>query len=104
MKISPFLTFGAGLIAIALMHGGCTTPHNREDRAARARQFIATHEATFRPLDKEAGITWWNANLSGKDEDFKAKEAAQNKLDAALSDRARFAELKALKQSNISEP
>ena len=31
-------------------------------------------------------IAWWNANISGKDEDFKQKEEAQNKIDAALAD------------------
>ena len=71
---------------------------------ARARQFIKDHEARIRPLEKAANLTWWNANVSGKDEDFKAKEAAQNKLDEALSDRARFAELKAIKATQLRNP
>lgn len=71
---------------------------------ARARQFIKDHEARIRPLEKAASLTWWNANVSGKDEDFKAKEAAQNKLDEALSDRARFAELKAIKATQLRNP
>src|SRR6185295_10504748 len=58
-------------------------------------------EATIRPLEKASNLAWWNANISGKDEDFKAKESAQNKLDEALSDRARFAELKAIKGSTL---
>src|SRR5437588_5709142 len=63
----------------------------------RAKQFVAAHEAKVKPLEIAAGIAWWDANISGKDEDFKRKEESQNKIDAALSDRAAFAELKDLK-------
>jgi len=41
--------------------------------------------------------------VSGKDEDFKVKEQAQNKLDEALADKDRFAELKALKQLKLRD-
>ena len=43
-------------------------------------------------------MAWWNANISGKDEDFKKKEEAQNQIDEALADKEHFAELKAIKQ------
>lgn len=66
---------------------------------ARAKKFIDTHVAKMKPLDKEAGIAWWDANTSGKDEDFSRKEAAQNKIDAALADPVTFRELKAIKES-----
>ena len=56
--------------------------------ARPAQEFVAAHEAAIRPLEKAANLAWWNANVSGRDEDFKAKEEAQNKLDAALADRA----------------
>src|SRR5438445_3799856 len=64
---------------------------------ARARQFIEEHEAKIRPLEKAVNLTWWNANVSGKDADFKAKEEAQNKLDEALASQEPFAELKTIK-------
>ena len=64
---------------------------------ARAKTFVAAHEAKIRPLDIAAGKAWWTANITGKDEDFKKKEEIQNKLDDALADKATFAELKALK-------
>ena len=66
----------------------------------RARKFIAAHDAKFKSLDRKASIAWWDANISGKDEDFARKEAAQNAVDAALSDAKGFAELKDLKQRN----
>jgi len=74
----------------------------RADEVARA--FISRHEATIRPLEKAANLAWWNANISGKDEDFKAKEEAQNKLDAALSDTNHFGHLQALRQMGIQDP
>ncbi|MGP0065345.1 MAG: M2 family metallopeptidase [Isosphaeraceae bacterium] len=69
-----------------------------------ARAFIASHEKTIRPLEREAALAWWNANVSGRDQDFQAKEEAQNRLDAALSDRGRFARLKAIKEGPIVDP
>ncbi len=69
-----------------------------------ARAFIAEHEKTVRPLEREAALTWWNANVTGRDEDFKAKEEAQNRFDAALSDRERFARLKAIREKPIADP
>jgi peptidyl-dipeptidase A len=65
---------------------------------AQAKKFLAAHDAKIRPLDLTASIAWWNANITGKDEDFKKKEDAQNKIDEALSDKATFAELKTIKQ------
>jgi peptidyl-dipeptidase A len=62
----------------------------------RAKKFIAAHEARLRPLEIASALAWWNANISGKDEDFAKKEEAQNKIDAALADRAAFKELKSL--------
>jgi peptidyl-dipeptidase A len=51
-------------------------------------------------LEKATQLAWWNANISGRDEDFKAKEEAQNKLDAALADRSRFAQLKEIEAAH----
>ena len=70
----------------------------------RARRFVEAHVAKVKPLEREAALAWWNANISGKDEDFQAKEEAQNRLDAALSDSERFSELKALKGGKVDDP
>src|SRR5262249_8199427 len=43
------------------------------DATMRARRLIEEHEARVRPLEREAALAWWNANVSGKDEDFSAK-------------------------------
>ena len=100
-----FLAGSANLVgAIALGDAVLAADEPVGDAPARARRFVAGHEETVRPLEISASMAWWNANISGKDEDFAAKEEAQNRLDAALSDRRRFAELKAIKGAGIAEP
>jgi peptidyl-dipeptidase A len=63
----------------------------------RAKAFLDAHTAKLRPLEVVAGKAWWDANTTGKKEDYQRKEDAQNKIDAALSDKTAFAEVKALK-------
>jgi peptidyl-dipeptidase A len=75
-----------------------------EDPEPAARALIGRHEAAIRPLEKAVNLAWWKANVTGKDEDFKAKEEAQNRLDAAMADRARFAEIQALRRASIANP
>jgi peptidyl-dipeptidase A len=75
-----------------------------QDAPTAARAFIEEHERTIRPLEYAANLAWWNANISGRDEDFKAKEEAQNRLDAALADHSRFDQLKAIKATKLTEP
>src|SRR5262249_51222806 len=60
----------------------------------------------IRPLDIAVGLAWWNANCSGKAEDFEHKEKTQNRLDAALADPKVFAEVKALQENrkDINDP
>jgi peptidyl-dipeptidase A len=70
-----------------------TTPVNR------AEAFIARHLKEIAPLEKAVNLAWWDANVSGRDEDFQKKEDAQNRLDQALSDTGRFAELKSVRDS-----
>lgn len=70
----------------------------------RAREFIAEHVRRVRPLEIEANMAWWDANTTGKDEAFRRKEEAQNRLDQVLADKARFQELKSLKGQPIEDP
>jgi peptidyl-dipeptidase A len=75
------------------------TPLMAEPAATeRAKKFIAAHETKMRPLDIASGQAWWNANISGKDDDFARKEELQNKVDEALSNKESFAEIRAIKE------
>ena len=93
---SVFLTLTVLLMGISDIQPASGAPEASSDDV-KAQRFVSDHEARIRPLEQAAALAWWNANISGKDEDFAAKEEAQNRLDAALADRARFEELKALR-------
>ncbi|MDY3551198.1 M2 family metallopeptidase [Gemmata sp. JC717] len=69
------------------------------DPNGEAAAVIKEHVEKLHPLEVASGIAWWNANITGKDEDFKKKEEAQNKIDAALSDKKMFDRVKALKNA-----
>ena len=85
------------LFAVALMFSSISSIFASPEMTERAQKFIASHESKVRPLDVAAGLAWWNANITGKDDDFKKKEEAQNKIDEALSNKEAFSELKTIK-------
>jgi peptidyl-dipeptidase A len=88
------------LMTCAVMIAAPMAARAGADPTDAARKFVAAHEAKLRPLEVTAGMAWWNANVSGKDEDFQKKEDAQNRIDEALADRAAFATLKEIKDAN----
>lgn len=97
----PLLVSLAAFVVLARPFAAWASP----EATARAREFLAAHEAKVRPLEVAAALAWWNANVSGKDEDFKKKEEAQNRIDAALGDPAAFREIKAIKDTGaIDDP
>jgi peptidyl-dipeptidase A len=86
-----------GLLLVATIAScGKTGGGGSNDQAART--FIARHLEKARPLEKTANLAWWQANTTGKEEDFKAKEAAENALNQLLSNLATFQELKAIRE------
>jgi peptidyl-dipeptidase A len=75
------------------------------DETAAARKFLDDFVAELRPIETAANRAWWDANITGKDEDFDRKEKAQNKLDALLADKQTFATAKMLKtKGGIDDP
>ncbi len=108
--IAGFL--GAGVLAAALTNldavesraAAAPDKSATSNPDAAAGQFIAMHEAQVRPLEIALGMAWWTANTSGKDADFAAKVEAENRYDAALADRDRFAKLKAIHDGKVKDP
>jgi hypothetical protein len=82
--------------ALTLGLAACTTSKQPPTAAMldEARKFITENERSVRPLEIALNRAWWDANITGTDAAFQAKEEAQNRLDAALSDPAQFATLK----------
>ncbi len=71
---------------------------NAADANTEAAAFIKDHESRIRPLEVQVNLAWWNANISGQDEDFQKKEEAQNKLDEALADETAQEKIRVLHQ------
>jgi peptidyl-dipeptidase A len=64
----------------------------------QARKFLDDHTKKLQPLEVAAALAWWNANISGKDEDFQVKIKTQNQIDEALANKDAFAKVKDLKE------
>jgi peptidyl-dipeptidase A len=82
------------LVPMAWPSGGVS-----QDKTAKARAFMDAYTAKIRPLEIAANRAWWEANITGKDEHFKAKEEAQNRMDAVLANTKDFADVKAIKEA-----
>src|SRR5947207_14542221 len=95
-----------GLVTTAMwMIAAPTALRANPEMTERARKFVATHESKIRPLERAASLAWWNANVTGKDEDFERKIETQNRIDEALADPDKFRELKEIKESGqVDEP
>ena len=72
------------LVALLSVPAAALTPDGDND--ARARRFVEYYNATVRPLEIEAARPFWTANVTGKEEDFRKKQEAEEKLESALSD------------------
>jgi len=102
-RIVPLVFIITGVLVIMAQAPNTSAGVAQGDAAAR--QFIESHVAKIRPLEIAVGEAWWNANTSGADDAFARKEAAQNRLDAALADPEAFGRLKALKDSGtVKDP
>ncbi|HHK41270.1 MAG TPA: peptidase M3, partial [Planctomycetaceae bacterium] len=97
-------------IMVALLVGilGMNIEGERQCRAESAdeaaRQVIADYMQNVVPLEIAANRAWWDANVSGKDEDFARKVEAENRLDAALSDSERFRKIEAVYKAGPKDP
>jgi peptidyl-dipeptidase A len=80
-----------------------TNAAEKPDNETLAREFIARHEGTIRPLEIEYNHRWWDANTTGSDEAFHKKEEIENRLNLLLANRETFAQLKAIKDKPIAD-
>ena len=63
--------------------------------------FIKAYEAQVVPIWKEASIAYFEATISGKEEDYKKSEELQIKLTKIWSNKQEFAKLKKWKESRL---
>lgn len=98
------LALGLAILAMSIVPGTAAGDSPDRDNDARARRFLQSYEATIRPMEIEVGRRWWDANVSGKDEDYQRKQEAETRLDVKLSEPGPFAELKAIHEHPIHDP
>jgi peptidyl-dipeptidase A len=104
MSLSSF-TLSLTIMIVAVAAGATAaekTPGGDNDAAAR--KFIRYHEQTIRPMEIDVSRAWWDANVSGKDDDYKRKEDLETRLELTLADRKKFAELKAIHDRPVRDP
>jgi peptidyl-dipeptidase A len=97
--------FAGALLAVVAMAliGQPRAARAERGNDARARAFIARHEATIRPMEIQVGRLWWEANISGKEDIYRQKEKAETELDLRLADPKTFAELKAIREGKVGD-
>jgi peptidyl-dipeptidase A len=102
------LTFRIALLVLTgiLVALWMLPPATADDKHTKdAKNILAAFTSRVRPLEVAVNRAWWDANMTGKKEAYKAKEEAQNKLDAVLADKQQFAAIKAVKESGkIDDP
>ena len=69
----------------------------------QAREFIQQYLEEVRPVEIRVNQAWWEANTSGRNEDFARKEQVENELNGLLSDKTTFARLKALHEADVAD-
>ncbi len=63
------------------------------------KDFVTAHVAKLQPLEKGAGLAYWQASLSGKEADYKKYSDLQLKLEKLYTSKEDFAFVKKAKES-----
>lgn len=76
-----------------------------DEATQRAQKFLDAFVARYQPIEKQVALAWWAASTTGRDEDFRKKQALQNQIDVLLANPVQFRELKAIREAGgISDP
>jgi peptidyl-dipeptidase A len=90
------------VMAISILWS-CTS--NKEKMENRMKLFISAYEKKAIPLYRESALASWNANITGKSEDYAKSEKASFEYAKIFTNKANFAELKTIKESRaIQDP
>jgi peptidyl-dipeptidase A len=87
------------LLLSLLVLGGCTS--KQEMMKKELVEFIRVHDSLLIPLYKEATLASWQANISGKDEDYKKSEELNLRLMALYADKDKLKKLEEIKVSGM---
>jgi len=91
------------LAVVMAMNWSCASKQEKMEK--RMSEFISGYEASIIPLYKEYTLSDWEANVTGTDQAWSAREKASIQFISFYTDREAFAELKELKESGmVKEP
>jgi peptidyl-dipeptidase A len=93
-----YLMVMAALLITVTAFNGCKS--KKESMDQQFKSFLTDFYAKVIPLAKETYLADWNAQVSGKPEDFKKSESLQMKFNSLFSDKDAFKKLKDFKESN----
>ena len=102
MKRKSCLHATAFMIAVAFLatlFNGCSSSNKKEKTVKEFEEFIKAYEAKVIPLFHEYNLASWNAQISGKDADYKKSADLQYKFNLIYSNKDDFAKLKMFKES-----
>lgn len=86
-------------IVILITIFGCKSK-SKENMEQKLSDFIKRHDSLTVTLSKEANLAYWDAAITGKDEDYARAEALMVKITGIYADSSSFAVLKQIKESN----
>lgn len=86
-------------LTVLMALAGCKNKSN-ENMEQKLSDFIKKHDSLTVTLSKEANLAYWNAAITGKDEDYAKAEAFSVKLTGIYADSAAFTTLKMIKESD----
>lgn len=86
------------LFVTVTLFNGCKS--NKPSMEQQFKTFLTEFNAKVIPLAKETYLADWNAQVSGKADDFKKSETLQMKFNSLFSDKESYKKLKEFKESN----
>lgn len=87
------------IAALGLLFSGCGPSNKKENTVKEFDAFIKEFEARYIPLYKSMALASWDANISGKDEDYKKAADLEFELTKLFSDKTTFEKIKGFKDS-----
>lgn len=99
MKKNLLFSAIIGGIITSVIIAGCGSSNSNEKTVKEFDEFLTVFEAKLIPLYKEASLASWNAQISGKDEDYTKAAELEYKLNKLYSDKADFEKIKKFKES-----
>ncbi len=104
MRPNHFLTSLLCVLLLSITVTSCQNSNQNTSMENELKEFIKSFEAKYIPLFKDANLSYWNAAVSGKKEDFDKYNELQTKITEIFSNKESYQKLVTFKQSgNIKD-